>query len=143
MGAQELRNGTPALKGLRAAASGDTLKALTATMVLDLCAVKLDGTSSAAAGEVFRFDIDLGDGTRRITVQHGVMRHGRRSNVPADATIVTTPAALALVANQLATLDDSIGAGSLHIDGDRLAVERFLSRLEQFELFFPIIEPVR
>jgi alkyl sulfatase BDS1-like metallo-beta-lactamase superfamily hydrolase len=143
MGAQELRNGTPALKGLRAAASGDTLKALTATMALDLCAVKLDGTSSAAAREVFRFDIDLGDGIRRITVQHGVLRHSRRSNAPADASIATTPAVWALVANQLTSLDDAIGNDSLHLDGDRHAVERFLARLEQFELFFPIIEPVR
>ena len=34
-------------------------------------------------------------------------------------------------------------SGSIRLDGDREAFERFLARLEQFELFFPIIEPVR
>ena len=143
MGAQELRNGTPALKGLRAAASGDTLKALTATMVLDLCAVKFNGTASAAAEEVFHFDLNLGGPTLRLTVANGVVRHGRRTSRPADATITTTPPVLALVANQLTPLDDAIADGSCTIDGDRGAVERFLGRLDQFELFFPIIEPVR
>ena len=104
-------------------------------MVLDLCAVKFDGASSAAAGEEFHFDIDLGDGPLRVTVKNGVMRHGRRTHAPSVATISTTPPTLALVANQLATLDDTLADGSIRLDGDRTAFERFLARLEQFELF--------
>ena len=39
--------------------------------------------------------------------------------------------------------NEGFADGSIRLDGDQATFERFLARLEQFELFFPIIEPVR
>ena len=46
------------------------------------------------------------------------------------------------LANALTTVDDELGSGRMSLDGDRVAFESFLWLLDQFELFFPIIEPM-
>lgn len=146
MGAQELRQGTPPLKGLRAAAGPDVLKALTPQMVLDLCGVKLHGPRAVAANARFLFDIEFAEGlSTRMLVRDGVVVHTQRrageTGGPAQATIRTTSEAFVRVANELSTLDAEVTAGTMAIDGDRAAVEQYFGLLDQFELFFPIIEP--
>ena len=146
MGAQELRQGTPPLKGLRAAAPADVLKALTPQMVLDLCGVKLHGRRAAEARAHFVFDIEFEEGlSTRLCVRDGVVVHTKRrageTGGPAQATIRTTAYAFAQVANELSTLDDQLTAGHIAIDGDVDAVRSYFTFLDQFELFFPIIEP--
>jgi alkyl sulfatase BDS1-like metallo-beta-lactamase superfamily hydrolase len=140
-GAQELRNGTPSLPGARPAASADTMRAMTPQMVLDLCGVKLNGP--AAANEHITLDItftDTGFATR-LTVSNGVIAYSTRRDGPPQANVRTTVDALARVANQLATTDAEIEAGAMRVDGDRATFDRFVALLDQFELFFAIIEP--
>lgn len=140
MGAQELRNGTPAVKGMRAAGTADTLRAMTPRQVLDLCGMKLHGPR--AVDSLLTFDVVFDTGwSTRLTVAHGVLHYGSRSLGEPDATITTSAYALASVANELSTLADEIDADRMTVAGDRSAVERFLALLDQFELFFPIIEP--
>ena len=140
MGAQELRNGTPEVKGMRAAGTADTLRAMTPQQVLDLCGMKLHGPRAVGSPLMFDFVFDTGWSTR-LTVANGVLHYGSRTLGKADAIITTSAYTLASVANDLSTLADEIGAGRMTVVGDQAAVERFLALLDQFELFFPIIEP--
>ena len=140
MGAQELRNGTPALKGLRLAATADTMRAMTPQMVLDLCAMKLNGPR--AMGENFSFDFHFDNGwSTRVVVANSVVHYTSLRNGEPDATITTSASTLASVANELTTLADELANGSIAIVGNTASFERFLGLLDQFELFFAIIEP--
>ena len=153
-GAQELRNGTPHIPGLRGGARLDVMRAMTPEMVLDNCGVKLNGP--AAADVDLTFDLTFtetetepgprtgtGTGTQfRLTIAHGVLSYGSRRVGAADADVRTTVEALVTVTSAPATLDEQIAAGALAVGGDRSSFERFLGLLDQFDLFFPIIEPI-
>jgi alkyl sulfatase BDS1-like metallo-beta-lactamase superfamily hydrolase len=144
-GAQELRNGTPNIPGLRGAARIDGLRAMTPEMVLDNCGVKLDGP--AATDIQLAFDITFvaadhgADVDYRVTVANGVLRYGSRRVGRADATVRTTVEALVKVTSEASTVDEELLASTMSILGDRSAFDRFVELLDQFDLFFPIIEP--
>jgi alkyl sulfatase BDS1-like metallo-beta-lactamase superfamily hydrolase len=140
-GAQELRNGTPAVPGLRGATRIDVMRAMTPEMVLDNCGVKLNGP--AATDVALTFDISFTDTDThyRLTVANGVLTYGTRRSHPADADVRTTVESLVKVTSDLSTVDAEVAAGGLTIGGDRDAFDRFIALLDQFDLFFPIIEP--
>ncbi len=139
-GAQELRNGTPSIPGFRGAVSADVMSAMTPTMVLDNCAVKLDG--SRAASHRLAFDLELTDRgeSRHVVVANGTLRH-RPLRDSADTRIVTTIPVLIDVTSELRTVDDAIADGSLQVTGPLEPFTTFVSLLDQFDLFFAIIEP--
>jgi alkyl sulfatase BDS1-like metallo-beta-lactamase superfamily hydrolase len=151
-GAQELRNGTPAIAGLRPSAAADVLRAMTPEMVIDLCAMKLNGP--AATHVSMSFDVIFTDDARdsatharggfkrRLTIANGVLVPSIRTSGGADATIAAPTESFVRLANALTTLDDELDSGRLSLDGDRASFESFLWLLDQFELFFPIIEPM-
>jgi alkyl sulfatase BDS1-like metallo-beta-lactamase superfamily hydrolase len=140
MGAQELRQGTPQMKGIRPTGTADTLRAMTPQMVLNLCGMKLHGPR--ARDERLQLAFSFTDGwTTHLTVAHGVVHYSDRRTGDPDATITTSALGLALVANDLSTIDEQVAAGEMSVHGDRSAFERFIGLLDQFELFFPIIEP--
>lgn len=140
MGAHELRNGTPALKGMRPTASADTMRAMTPQMVLDLCAVKLNGPR--AFGETMQLEFRFDNGWHtRLVLANGVVHYTEKAVGEPDATIATTAFALASMANELSTLADERANSSTTVTGDVASFERFLALLDQFELFFAIIEP--
>ena len=95
-GAHELRNGTPSVPGLRAAAQIDVLRAMTPEMVLDNCAMKLNGPLVVAGGVRLSFDIDFVDADvgYRVTIANGVLTYGLRRGDAADAVLRTTVLAL-------------------------------------------------
>ena len=140
-GAQELRNGTPSIPGLRSVTRIDVLRAMTPRMVLDNCGVKLN--APAAIDARFQFDVDFTDRSEqyRVVVAHGVVHYGSRRVAPADAHIRTTVESFVRLTSHTSTLGAEIEAGGMSIAGDREAFENFVSLLDQFDLFFPIIEP--
>ena len=151
-GAQELRNGTPSIAGLRPSAAADVLRAMTPEMVIDLCAMKLNGP--AATHVSMSFDVIFTDDARdsstrtrggfkrRLTIANGVLVASTRTDGGADATIAAPTESFVRLANALTKLDEELDSGRLSLDGDRAAFESFLWLLDQFELFFPIIEPM-
>ena len=151
VGAQELRNGTPAIKGIRPTASADTMRAMTPQMVLDLCAMKLNGPLAIDDAMRLEFHFDNGWSTQLVLANGVVHYNGNGNNngngngsekaAKPDATITTTAFALVSLANELTTLAAELSNGSTTIAGDATKFERFLSLLDQFELFFAIIEP--
>jgi len=142
-GAHELRNGTPSVPGLRAAAQIDVLRAMTPEMVLDNCAMKLNGPLVVAGGVRLSFDIDFVDADvgYRVTIANGVLTYGLRRGDAADAVLRTTVLALVKLTSAATSVEAEIAGGELAIEGDRAAFDRFIALLDQFDLFFPIIEP--
>ena len=140
-GAQELRNGSPAIPGLRAAAGLDVMIAMTPEMVLDNCAVKLRGPDAATADLVF--DLDFTDhGVRHVVVvRNGCLHYGTRTPRTADVVVHTTKLAFLRITSEQSTLDAELEIGEITLDGDRRTLDTFLALLDQFDLFFPIIEP--
>jgi alkyl sulfatase BDS1-like metallo-beta-lactamase superfamily hydrolase len=140
MGANELRNGTPSFKGLRPTATADTMRAMTPQMVLDLCAMKVNGPRAIDDAIRLEFQFDNGWSTH-LVLANGVVHYSRKSAARPDAVITTTAFALGSMANELSTLTDEVDNGSTTVTGDVATFARFLGLLDQFELFFPIVEP--
>ncbi len=139
-GAQELRNGTPSLPGLRDAVSVDIMRAMTPAMVLDNCAVKLNGPR--AAEHQLEFDIELTDRgeSYRVIVANGTLRH-RPARDPATTVVHTAMETLINLTSGDITLADAETSATLRVTGPVEPFATFVSLLDQFDLFFPIIEP--
>jgi alkyl sulfatase BDS1-like metallo-beta-lactamase superfamily hydrolase len=143
-GAQELRNGSPAGLPTPALASADVLAAMTVEMLFELMGVRLRGLDSAPHS--LRFNVTVPDRgeTWLLGLEHGALHHvpsvpDRDADV--DATITATHAALAALARGTGVLDELLVAASITIEGDRAAFAQFLSYLDTFDFWFPIIEP--
>lgn len=140
-GAQELRNGTPSVPGLRGATRVDVMRAMTPRMVLDNCGVKLNAPEAVNDTLVFDLDFTDHDVQYRVVVAKGVLYFGTRRAVDASVYIATTVEAFVKVTSEASTLDDEIAAGAMNVTGNRATFERFVELLDQFDLFFAIIEP--
>ncbi len=140
-GAQELRHGTPSIPGLRGTASIDVMRAMTPLMVLDNCGVKLNAPRAATYDCVF--DLTFVDHNERheLVVRHGVIHVNSTPQHAPSATIVTTVPAFVKITSGATTVEAQEAAGTFEIAGDRNAFESFVLLLDQFDLFFAIIEP--
>ncbi len=139
-GAQDLRNGSPHLPGLRGSVSVDVMRAMTPSMVLDDCAVKLNGPNAAEHSCSFTIEFTDRGEQHHVIVANGVLRH-RRSQEQAVTTLQATVETFIKLTSELAGIDDSIAAGDLQVTGPLEPFTTFLSLLDQFDIFFPIIEP--
>ncbi len=139
-GAQELRNGTPTIPGFRGAVSVDVMGAMTTEMLLDNCAVKLDGPR--AANHRVTFDLTFTDRQegRRVIVANGTLRH-RPLGEPASTQVHTTVEAFINLTNELTSIADLQASGALKVQGPADPFATFVSLLDQFDIFFAIIEP--
>jgi len=150
-GASELRNGTPSLPGVRGAVSLDVMAAMTPEMVLDNCAVKLNGPD--ATKHTVEFSIEFTDRAEsfQVFIGSGTLRHRRLAasaeavtgmgTSPANTTVRTTLPTFINLTSELDSLDQAIAAENLLIEGQQEPFEVFVSLLDQFDVFFPIIEP--
>ena len=140
-GAQELRDGTPHAPGARGAVSLDVMREMTATMVLDYCAIKLNGPR--AADSVLCLDVELTDRgeARRVHVAHGVLRHRPVDGAAAATVVRTTIPTLIDLASELCSVAEAEASGALRVTGPAEPLTELIALLDQFDLFFPIIEP--
>ena len=138
-GAQELRNGSPSIPGLRGAVAVDVMAAMTAEMVLDNCAMKLDGPR--AAEHHLHFDVEFTDRgeSSQVVIANGVLRH-RAGGANATTVHATVPTFIALT-SELVTIDAALADGTLRVVGPVEPFATFVSLLDQFDVFFNIIEP--
>jgi alkyl sulfatase BDS1-like metallo-beta-lactamase superfamily hydrolase len=139
-GAQELRNGSPNLPGLRGSVSVDVMRAMTATMVLDDCAVKLNGPR--AADHACSFTVEFTDRAEAydVVMSNGVLRH-RVTRGSTDTTVRASVETFIHLTSELVSADEAMSSGSLEISGPTEPFATFVSLLDQFDIFFPIIEP--
>ncbi len=142
MGAQELRNGTidvpavvrPILENVRG---------MTLHQIFDYLAIRLAGPAVAAMGD---FDLvwnvtDTGVSVG-ISVSNGTM-HAHEGRVP-PAPVATIDAPRSVL-DELVSSGDSITvpieSGAVSINGDQARVIELWSQMDDFKMFFPIIEP--
>jgi len=80
----------------------------------------------AARGLRARYELRLGEDHFRLTVADDQLEAARGSADRADATIATDPDTLNAVLRNGRSLSDAHHSGSMTIDGDKAAVERFV-----------------
>ena len=142
MGAMELRTGTFAIHApyapLPEAVAGMTLE-----QMFDYLAVKLNGPKAAQLGDhdlVWTFT-DL-DETVGVSLSNGTLNASVR-RVP-ESPAATVSCARGVLEQLIATQDPigtHIDAGTVRVDGDDALVRALWANLDEFNLFFPIIEP--
>jgi alkyl sulfatase BDS1-like metallo-beta-lactamase superfamily hydrolase len=151
-GASELRNGSPSLPGVRGAVSLDVMAAMTPEMVLDNCAVKLNGPQ--ASEQRVELDVVFTDREQafQVFIGSGTLRHRRldspsagetssNASTTVHTTVHTTVQEFISLTSELTTVDQALESGTLQVDGPLEPLVTFVSLLDQFDLFFSIIEP--
>jgi alkyl sulfatase BDS1-like metallo-beta-lactamase superfamily hydrolase len=131
--AQELRQGPPALPGVRLGSGVN--KAMTPSMALDLLGVRLNGPEATGVRLSFTIELD-GFAPIALGVQNGTIHYVEgRAAVDPDAVIRTTRETF------LDFAFDRAGPDALDVDGDRAALDHLAQLLDTFEIFFPIVTP--
>lgn len=140
-GAQELRNGVVDLGG-GLTVNDDTLAAMPVAMLLDYLAVRLDGL--AAQGVELRIDLHLSDPDEHLVVElaRSVLHHhvGPRAGTPDLALHMGATAFKHLVVGRR-TLDELAAHDEVQVEGDRATLERLVGLLDDFRMWFHIVEP--
>ena len=88
----------------------------------------------AADGLKASYELRLGEDSFRAVVSDGRFEVVRGSAERTDATIETDPGTLAALVFEGRKLDEALRSGDLNLEGDKQAVERFLT-------LFPLPEP--
>lgn len=139
--AKELRDGVLDLPTPKTV-SPDTVRATPLDMLFDLLAIRLIGPK--AAGRVITLNARFSDIDEQylLVVENGVLHHTKgRQSAGADATLITTRAALDQVLVGQAALADKLATGEAAIEGDQSKLIEFLSLLDSFEFWFNIVTP--
>jgi alkyl sulfatase BDS1-like metallo-beta-lactamase superfamily hydrolase len=140
-GAQELRNGVVDLGG-GLTVNDDTLAAMPVAMLLDYLAVRLDGL--AAQGVQLRIDLHLSDPDEHLVVElaRSVLHHhvGPRAGTPDLALHMGAAAFKHLVVGRR-TLDELATHDEVQVEGDRATLDRLVGLLDDFRMWFHIVEP--
>jgi alkyl sulfatase BDS1-like metallo-beta-lactamase superfamily hydrolase len=141
MGAAELRHGTP--KGIKMASfSAEEADAMTAGQLLDYMSIRLNGIRAAGKSAVLNLQITDEKTTYLITLRNSVLvlEKDVRSD-KADATITLTKNALVDLLVTGYKLEKMIAEGEVTVLGIAAAFQETLDLLDDFEVFFPIVEP--
>lgn len=143
MAALELRNGVRDL-GTIELATADVFAAMTVGMILDFAGIKLDATRVGADRATIIWTItDAGDGPESylLELRNGVLVYTLGASADADASASSTKSALADALFGGRPLGDAIDAGDIEVTGDRAAVDRLFGALDDFPLWFNIVQP--
>ncbi|MGB9371519.1 MAG: alkyl sulfatase dimerization domain-containing protein [Halobacteriota archaeon] len=140
-GAKELREGVMGLSAPKAVAI-DVIRATPLDMFFDLLAVRLIGPK--AKGKIMTLNVNFRDIDEQyvLMVENGVLNyaHGKQAD-QADATLITTRAALDQVVMGEASLADKLATGEANIEGSQEKLIEFLSLMDNFEFWFNIVTP--
>jgi alkyl sulfatase BDS1-like metallo-beta-lactamase superfamily hydrolase len=140
MGAQELRHGTPSYP-IGSTASVDAVKAMTLPMIFNFFAIKIHGVT--AADLELDLNLDITDTGERavLRLSNGTLSHSLVDwDEDAPVLAITRDLLNRLVGNEV-TLEEAVEAGELE-SGPGLDVFRQVGEhLDEFDLWFPIIEP--
>jgi alkyl sulfatase BDS1-like metallo-beta-lactamase superfamily hydrolase len=140
MGAQELRHGTPSYP-IGSTASLDLIQGMTLPMIFNFFAVKIHGVN--AADLELDLNLDITDTGERATLRlsNGTLSHSLVDWDENAPTLAITRGLLdRLVASEV-QLEEAVEAGELD-EGPGLDLFRQLGEhLDEFDLWFPIIEP--
>ena len=139
--AQELRIGTLSLP-FKGTASADSIRALDLAMLLNFWAVRLNGPR--AAGHELTLNLTLTDTSQEVVLRlsNATLSHSlERRDPDASATITTTREALNRMATGESTAEAEIKAGAITGDPDADGLLELVGLLDEFDLWFNVIEP--
>ena len=140
-GAQELRDGTLNLP-LPSSASPDAIKAMSLDLFFNYLGVRVNGATAGGARIALNWVFtDTGEQVA-LLLSNGALSHviGRTHEV-ADATVMLTRAALNRFILGESSLDDEAKSGEITVDPDVAPLDQLLGFLDEFSLWFNIIEP--
>jgi len=139
-GAQELRGGVvrgPAPNP----ASGDTIDAMPVGTILDYLAVRLN--AERARDVSISVNLVFSDaGTTLVQVRDSVLNHyPDRTDPGADVTVRSSFAAFRAALLGTTSFADGVGAGDIVIEGDAGVLVELVGLFDEFDFWFPIVEP--
>ena len=104
--------------------------------------VRLNGPKASGTRITLNFEFtDTGD-QAVLELANGALNHllGHATE-DADATVTLTRSALDRVIVGEKTLADEVSSGEITVEPDSAPLEKLVSLLDTFELWFPIVEP--
>ncbi|NBV27272.1 MAG: hypothetical protein EBR99_08170, partial [Actinobacteria bacterium] len=143
-GAQELRNGGSALKGVRGNATGPSfMRAMTMDMMTDVLGVRLNGPATKDFWLSINVTLtDRDEPTERIEIRGGVLstRHAVEGE-QVDVEITSEQSAFARFAGGSNTLEEIMADALFHVDGNVEKLIMLQSNLDIFEFGFEVVLP--
>jgi alkyl sulfatase BDS1-like metallo-beta-lactamase superfamily hydrolase len=140
-GAKELREGLRPLP-FKTTGSSDIVSAIPTGLFFDGLAARLNGPK--AEGKQITIDFvftDVGE-THVVWLENAVLHHRQSEADPdADATLTLTRATWDRIVTKQTTLPKQLLAGTIDVDGSRVALLRFFSLMDDFDPDFPIVTP--
>ena len=140
-GAKELREGVKQLPA-PGTASPDTVKAMSLDLFFDYLGVRLNGPK--AAGQKITLNLDFPDTKEKyvLALRNGALSHRPNTQAEdADATITLNRAALNHIVLGETSLDKEISSGNVKVQGQKEALDQFLTLLDKFNFWFNIVTP--
>ncbi|GGL42725.1 MBL fold metallo-hydrolase [Phycicoccus endophyticus] len=113
---------------------------MTASMLLDFLAIRLDGPRAAAAPSRWGLRLRDREESYVVEVDRGVLHH-RRSTRPEDSTLVLDHPALVRLVLGMSTLEEAVEQGLAHIEGDPSGVRSAFDQLDVFAGDFSVVTP--
>lgn len=141
MGALELRHGVRDL-GRIDLATADVFDAMTAEMIFDFAGIKLDAGKAADAKVEIVWTVTDHQARYLLELRHGVLIYtADKESATMQASVLSTKRSLAEAMFGGRSFDQLIEQGDLTIEGDSNAVRGLLASLDDFSLWFPIVQP--
>ncbi len=141
-GAQELRHGAPKARVLATAGSIDTLKAVPINLFFDLLAVRLNGPRAVGTSLSLNFNFSDSGEKLHATVNNGVLNYVEgKTAANCDATFTFTRERWNEFAAANISLEELLENGQTKIEGDTNSLVKLFSLLDDFTVFFNIVEP--
>jgi alkyl sulfatase BDS1-like metallo-beta-lactamase superfamily hydrolase len=140
-GAQELRHGTPDVK-LPSTASEDSIRGMSLDLFFDYLGVRLNGAQAGGTDVTLNWVFTDTKEQVLLRLSNGALSHViGRTDDGADATITLTRAALNRFILGQTTLDDEASSGEITVEPDIAPLDTLLGLLDDFDLWFNIVEP--
>ncbi|WP_028660999.1 alkyl/aryl-sulfatase [Nocardioides insulae] len=138
--AMELRGAAP--RGGAGSVQADTVTAMTAEMLVDYLAIRLNGPRAGNADLSLRIVVsDTGD-ERFVRVRHGVLtQRGHLVAVDEPATVALAKHTLALLSMGARTVDDLLSEGLIETSDAGATLRSLLGLCDEFDGSFAIVSP--
>jgi len=140
-GAQELRHGTPDLPS-PGTATPDTVRAMNLTLLFNYLAMRIKGPE--AAGTELLLNLVFSDTGERavLELRNGSLSHSlNRTADDADGTVTLSRRSLDKVIIGESDLIAEAHSGEITVEPDQKPLETLIGLLDEFSLWFNIIEP--
>jgi alkyl sulfatase BDS1-like metallo-beta-lactamase superfamily hydrolase len=140
MGAYELRNGVPKVKGVNTA-TPDAIAAMSPDLLLDFMGIRLNGPKAEGKRTVINWD--LGNGKKYgIELRNSVLIYTEGVTLAnPDATLSMSKDDFAGLLMRGQTVDQDLQSGKGQISGNSAKVSELFSLLDKFDPMFNIVTP--